>query len=101
MRPTIGECRPSRIHHFLAQWILFHPILILDALLDAHIDGPSALLRVFQVLGGWVIVFFPSIKGDLTMETHDVIGIGYSWFITEAGFRELLVLISDASLDWD
>lgn len=44
---------------------------------------------MFQVLGSWIIVFFPSVKGDLTVETHDVVGFGYCRFVIEAGFGEL------------
>jgi hypothetical protein len=96
MRPALSECRLSRIHHFLAQWIFFHTVWILHALFDAHIDGPSAVFGKFQVFSSRIIIFFPPIKGDLTVETHDVVGIGCSWFIIEAGFGELVFLISNA-----
>lgn len=96
MWPAIGECRQSRVHHFLTQWVLFDPVLIFDPLFDAYIDGPSTVLGVFQVLSSWIIVSFPSIKGDLTMKTHDVIRIGYSRFKIETGFGELVFLVSNA-----
>lgn len=99
MWPTLRERRSSRFHHFLAQWVLFHAVWIIDALFDAHVDSPSTVLGVFQVLSRWLIVLFPAIKGDLTVKTHHVIGVGYSWFVVKAGFGKLVLLVSNACIN--